>query len=204
MPTRVTARLDVVNTCARPVELRWVDWGGAERTYRTLAPGARATQNTYAMHLWRLYEDGALRREFALPSSMHAEVRACDDPDAPLRPVPDSGFVPYAPERADGGLTPCTPAPVPDVPGPCSPRGEAPAATVVLVDDCALEPVELFWVDFDCHERSYARVGPGELARQATFAGHRWRVRWSRTGQLLQEFVATPGTLELGACRCPR
>lgn len=204
MPTRVTARLDVVNTCARPVELRWVDWRGAERTYRTIAPGARATQDTYAMHLWRLYEEGTLRRELALPASMHAEVKACDGPDAQLRPVEDSGFVPYAPERSDGGFLACTPAPRADVPGPCSQRGEAGPATLVLVDDCALEAVELAWVDFDCHERSYARLGPGEVVRQRTFAGHRWRVRWSRTGQLLQEFAAGPGTLELGACGCPR
>ncbi len=51
-PTQVT----FANESALDFEVYWIDYGGQEKLYRTLAPGESYTQNTFATHPWIVRE----------------------------------------------------------------------------------------------------------------------------------------------------
>jgi len=58
-------RIVFVNMMAAPVELLWIDTGGAQRSYGKLAPGEIRAQHTFARHAWAIRNDkGAIIQRF--------------------------------------------------------------------------------------------------------------------------------------------
>lgn len=47
------ARIVFTNLGSAPIVAVWMDFGGAEVIYSTLAPGASVTQDTFVGHIWR-------------------------------------------------------------------------------------------------------------------------------------------------------
>jgi hypothetical protein len=73
--------------------------------------------------------------------------------------------------------------------GQCSEAGLSIDLTVV--NDRA-DPVELFWVSYDCEEVRTSRIEPGQRWTHASEDARRWRVRDEKTHALLREFSPNP------------
>ncbi len=69
----------------------------------------------------------------------------------------------------------------------CSPRAGA-KTMVVFQNGYPERDLELFWVGFDCVERSYGTITAGSSLSQSTYVGHVWRLR--ARGELYHEYVA--------------
>ncbi|HVH42773.1 MAG TPA: hypothetical protein VM925_10540 [Labilithrix sp.] len=56
-----------------------------------------------------------------------------------------------------------------------------------VVNGCASEAVDLFWVDYGCKEIFYKRLEPGATFEQSTFDTHPWRIRSAQSHKLLRD-----------------
>jgi len=104
-----------------------------------------------------------------------------EDPVIPGEPRPDE----WAAFRgdvglADGSLADAAP------PELCS-SGNG-ASMTMRVTNTTAGPVTSFWVDFDCTERRYQVIEPGDTTDQMTFVDHVWRFRTAQ-GALVRQLV---------------
>lgn len=77
-PSSHPAELDVVNRCARSVQMLWRDFDGQTRPYATLAPGGTVHQASYTGHRWELVdEDGAVVARHVVAEDGEVVI-ACD------------------------------------------------------------------------------------------------------------------------------
>lgn len=141
-----------------------------------------------------------------------AVVEAPSAPAAAVVSAPRSGV--EAPPRAPAASAPdaaaeapadvCAAHALPDGPPvTCSHRGKA--APFDLRNGCAGD-VDVFWVDYDCHEVFHKRLGNGDSFQQVTQDAHVWRVRDHGTHALLKEFSVPrlPGAPDLSHKLPPR
>ncbi|MFO0829601.1 MAG: prolyl oligopeptidase family serine peptidase [Phycisphaerales bacterium] len=86
------------NDTAGPVELRWVDARGAERSYATVAPGASYAQQTYVGHAWIAVNATGAVLGHVIASESATEIAIADArrDDAPPTPPPPGGPAPGA------------------------------------------------------------------------------------------------------------
>lgn len=164
--------LELRNTCsAETVDVFWVDFQCRESFVGRLAPGEVLRQLTFDTHPWRVRDHATHRllKEFTAHVVAGASGAHTDAPVAlpELVVTEASTAVDAAPET-------------------CSRDGNR--ALLRIRNDRATGVV-VFWVDFDCREKLYKRLQPGESATQSTFDAHPWRVRDAASGALLVDFV---------------
>ncbi len=165
--------LDIVNGCSSErVEVYWVDYNCKEVLYRPLSPGETLHQATYDTHPWRVREAGTHRLlKEIVPTGTPRPADA-----GASQPVSLPDLVVGEGSRADEGA-----------PRACSVFGEK--ATIRFKNDRPHDPVDVFWVDYDCHEQFKMRLEAGKDVSQSTFDAHPWRIRDSATGALMADFV---------------
>jgi VHL beta domain len=56
------------------------------------------------------------------------------------------------------------------------------------------EPVDIYWIDYNCREVPKRTLKAGARWNQRTYVSHPWRIRDPGTGQILKEFVTNPAT----------
>lgn len=166
--TDTSSQLVVENTCTHAVELTWVTFEGTESVRATLQPGAMRIQGTYEGHLWRIRDaqDHSLLRAFA--STRDDFVEVCDD-ESPLRN--------HAPVAHEARSSVCS-----------SPSSVAMPLTIV--NRCTA-PVEVTWVGYECTDRHYRNLAPGESYVQQTYATHVWH-GLDAASHVLATHVANP------------
>jgi|GEM_PF-243496 len=93
------------NRLPEPVELFWIDWSGARKSYGTLQPGQRRDQHTFAHHAWLVAttQDRLVRVFEAEDQPATAVVAAAepppDEPPAPAdRPTDGRSWGPRSPD----------------------------------------------------------------------------------------------------------
>jgi hypothetical protein len=159
--------IEVLNTCGEDVDVFWVDFKCRESFVKRLAPGDTLRQHTYDTHPWRVRDHATHRlvKEWVGPTQ----------PELPSQrvPLPDQVIT----DRA--GLREAPPA-------VCSFPSDP--ATIRFVNERTRGVSVVFWVDYDCQERLYHRLEPGETWTQETYAAHPWRVR-DEGGALLLDFA---------------
>ena len=69
----------------------------------------------------------------------------------------------------------------------CSPASVAAPVTVTFENHTTATSIDLTWVDPQCHESLYTTIPPQMGYRQATYAGHVWRLRDQASQALLRE-----------------
>ncbi|MBI5931756.1 MAG: hypothetical protein HY862_20770 [Chloroflexi bacterium] len=102
------------------------------------------------------------------------------DPTAPDAVIPPGWLA-----SEETGLPP---APMTYNTGLCSVDTRTP--TTLIFSNVSTQPVDLYWVDYNCGEVYYSTLQPATTVSQSTFVGHPWRVRDSVTAELLVETVA--------------
>lgn len=80
----------------------------------------------------------------------------------------------------------------------CSQNSNA-SATFRVVNGCATEAIEVFWVNYDCDEITYEVISPGNEWEIDSYDTHPWRIRASSDLRLLAEVPPLTGdtTIEL-------
>jgi hypothetical protein len=157
--------LTFVNYTSRSVTVYWVDSNCMETSYKTLAAGESYVQPTFVGHVWRV-------RDTALLSTKIIEFAAQDTHDIV---VPVGSF-----------------APLNDKLG-CTPNVKTDAITLTFVNYTS-RPVGVYWSGFDCTEKLYQQLAPGQSFDQPTYLGHVWFVRDDDNKAVLTQFVATDAT----------
>ncbi len=167
------ALLQLTNACGvEAVDLYWVNYKCQEVFYRQVKPGEMYAQATFATHPWRVRD--------------HATHRLLKEIAATALPNLDAGS--HHPKKVE--IVVRTSAPPPEASaGLCSEAG-FPAELVVVNDH--KEPLEMFWLDYDCAEIFKGYVNPSERWEQRTQDAHRWRVRDAKSHALLKEFAIEP------------
>ncbi|GAB4232310.1 MAG: hypothetical protein Kow0049_15200 [Stanieria sp.] len=74
----------------------------------------------------------------------------------------------------------------------CSVESNTP--TQITFTNNTANPVNLYWVNYECQEVQYQTIQPQASYTQDTFVSHPWRIRDSQTGELLKEFTPTSAT----------
>src|SRR5262249_41109065 len=95
----------------------------------------------------------------------------------------------YAP--ASFSASPSAPPPPPEVPADdaCSTIEAVWTPAILHLTNETPSPVELYWHAYDCKERLYTTVAPGQTLDQATYVGNTWRVRRPKAGMLLRSIA---------------
>ncbi len=130
------------------------------------------------------------------------------DGDAPVPPdgsaeVPiDAGDAGMEDADADAGTPPAFEILAPDggsytilAPGaalPCSVSGGA--AVTFQVENYSTDSLAVRWVDYSCQEKPYGTVSPNKAKSQATYVGHRWRLRNTTDGGIRGDYVLNTAT----------
>lgn len=82
--------LTFVNRTGKEIELFWLDTGGERHPYGKILPGERATQHTYAGHLWLItFQDGAPLGTMEAPDTPTVAVIERPAPVFPPQPGQD-------------------------------------------------------------------------------------------------------------------
>jgi hypothetical protein len=85
----------------------------------------------------------------------------------------------------------------------CSPSTPSKATTIKFVNYTE-RPIVIFWVNFDCTERSYSVLKKGLFYSQPTYVGHIWRMRDQETNVLVGELTANDAiTFPIGTFTLP-
>lgn len=97
-----------------------------------------------------------------------------------------------------------TPTPPPIRPSQCSTKADT-ATTITFVNN-AVQPVSVYWVDYQCNLQFYQTVAPGASYAQGTFTSHVWLVVDTVTTHVLLKAVgaATPQTVYVPDVRLSR
>ena len=76
------ARIVFTNVGSASVVASWMDFGGAEVIYATIAPGESVTQDTYVGHVWRFRRGpgGPVITQWAVDRSRVLPITACPKP----------------------------------------------------------------------------------------------------------------------------
>lgn len=111
-----------------------------------------------------------------------------EEPVIPDEPTP-AAWAAYRGDGAlaDGSLRDAAP------PELCS-EGNGAVTTMRVVNSTAGN-ISTFWVDFDCTERFYQTIAPGESKDQMSFIQHVWRFR-AGDGRLLGQVVLDTSPLQ--------
>jgi hypothetical protein len=80
----------------------------------------------------------------------------------------------------------------------CSQSGTV-GAKITFVNNCTTLTVKLIWIDYQCVEKPYPTLAPGQSVVVDSYVTHPWRIRDSANGKLLKEVPprtnGTPSTV---------
>ena len=68
------------------------------------------------------------------------------------------------------------------------------AGVTLNIKNTCSNPVDVYWVDYQCGEKKYLTIQSGTTQAQGTYVGHVWRVRDAASGALVAEIQAPTGT----------
>jgi hypothetical protein len=158
------------NSLAEPVDVFWLDSGCIAIPYTTLDPGASYEQPTYDGHEWEVFTtSGAYVGTFAASATGRSiEI---------LAPVTRNTDAPAVTEEV------------------CSSGGTQAATTVTFTNEL-LEPIHLFWLDYNCDVQYYTSLVSAAVYEQPSYDGHEWVV-YTTTGEYVGNFVASSSAPEI-------
>jgi hypothetical protein len=159
------------NTSAIALEVFWVDWDCNEVSYGVIQPGEFLPMITYDTHLWVIRDEaGNFIGEHRITptfNDIHLDVASTISVQA---------------------------EPVQGPSGTCS--GDSDQVVDFTITNTTANPVEVFWVGWDCNEVSYAVVQPGEAVPMSSYATHVWVIR-DQAGNFISEQALTPETTDI-------
>ena len=88
---------------------------------------------------------------------------------------------------SSGATDPCLSLhPTDSPPTVCSQVGTQDAG-ITFANDCTTLSVKTYWVDYQCTEKYYQTLKPGDSYLQQTYVTHPWRIRDAASGKLLKD-----------------
>jgi hypothetical protein len=168
--TQTAVTVTITNNRTEPVNVFWLDSGCIAIQYMTLEPNTSYEQATYDGHEWQVFStNGAFVGAFvASTNGLGIDV---------FEPLPGDAETPIVPDQT------------------CS-SGGTQAATTVTFTNTLMEPVHLFWLDYNCRVRYYTSIVSAGIYEQPTYDGHEW-VIYTTSGEYVGNFVASSSTLDI-------
>ena len=157
--------LSLENRLSSPIDLFWIDYECKEQPRGQILPGETYRGISYDTHPFRVRDPESHRVIKELPA-------LSPDPETTRTFIDDSQALSEGP------------------PSVCSTKPNKDMAWMFV--DARATPVDVLWVDYQCHEIFYKRLEPGEELKQRTFDTHPWRFRDSASHRLVYDLVPQP------------